>query len=479
MSLRVRIALLSASAVTLAVIVMLVVTLWFARSHARAELDDQLRARAETVETVAINTGVVRGRGLFDLQDTLIQIITDKDQKLFKSSVELPVSKKDLAVAKHKAVESWSDVKVQGVNLRVYTSTARRTPGRRSQDLDLNLAIMVARPLTEIDDTITRLRNSMVVMGLISIFGAGLLGFTVSGRSIRPLRKLSNAAALVAETQNLTHRIEPEGAGELSDLANSFNAMLEALSHSRNQQKQLVADASHELRTPLTSLRTNIELLLREQAAQQATQSAAEQSAQSAAQQSGQSVGRKMLSDEDREQLLQDVRLELTDLTELVAEMVALASYEFEEPEPEPMDLAEVVTAVVQRYRNRSNHEIVCEVESCVVLAAPSLVQRAVSNLIDNAVKWGPPDLPIEVTVADGAVTVRDYGPGIDPQHREHVFERFYRAPTARSMPGSGLGLAIVAQVAQSAGGVAEVLDPADFDGGGTAVRLRLLSDSV
>ncbi len=438
MSLRARIALLSASAAAVTVLVMLMVTLWIARTQARAELDDQLRDRASSVEVAVATLNATRGRGRFGLEDTLIQVI-NKDEKLYWSAVELPVSKQDWAVAKHRKSSAWSDVEVQGVRLRVYTSTPPRFPS--------NLAVMVARPLTEVDDLLTRLRNSMGVVALAGIAGSGLLGFVVAGRSIRPLSKLSNAAAEVAETQNLAHRIEPEGAGELSDLANSFNAMLEALSQSRDQQQQLVADANHELRTPLTSLRTNIELLLREQTA-----------------------GKAMLTDEDREQLLQDVRLELTDLTALVAEMVALATYEFEESESEQLALDEIVISVVERYRNRSNREIECNVQQCTVMASPALVQRAVSNLIDNAVKWGPPEDPIEVTVADGVITVRDYGPGIGPAHRVHVFERFYRAPEARSMPGSGLGLAIVAQVAQSVGGTAEVIDT---DGAGATVRLQ------
>ncbi len=440
MSLRTRIALLSASAAAVTVLIMLVVTLWIARTGARAGLDDQLRDRASSIEVTVAALTATRGRGRFGLEDTLIQVINNKDEKLYWSAVELPVSRRDWAVAKHDRNFAWSDVEVRGVKLRVYTSTPPRIPS--------NLAVMVARPLTEIDEVLARLRNSMGIVALAGIAGSGLLGFVVAGRSIRPLNKLSIAAAEVAKTQDLAHRIEPEGAGELSDLANSFNAMLEALSQSRSQQQQLVADANHELRTPLTSLRTNIELLLREQAA-----------------------GKALLTNEDRQQLLQDVRLELTDLTALVAEMVALATHEFEESEPEQMSLDEIVTSVVERYRNRSNREIECNVRQCTVMAAPALVRRAVSNLIDNAVKWGSPESPIVVVVNGGAVTVRDYGPGIEPTHRPHVFERFYRAPEARSMPGSGLGLAIVAQVAQSVGGTAEVVDT---DGAGATVRLQL-----
>ncbi len=451
MSLRTRIALLSAGAVAVTVMVMLVVTLWFARTQALAELDEQLEDRADAAEIGRdIDNTVIRKEHGFEVEDVLVQVIDADGVKLFVSAVELPVSRRDVAVARRARFEAWSSVKIEGVNLRIYTTTPKRT-------LVSNVALMVARPLTEIDGTLTRLRNSMVGVALLGIVGAGLLGFTVAGRSIRPLRKLSGAAVEVADTQDLDHRFEPTGAGELSDLANSFNTMLEALSQSRNQQQQLVADASHELRTPLTSLRTNIEMLLREQ------------------DNAVKPDGKAMFSDEERQQLLQDVRLELTDLTELVAEMVALASYEFEEAEAQSFDLAEVVEVVVERYRHRSGREIQSQLQPCTVEAPMSLVQRAVSNLVDNAIKWGPPESPIEVAVADCAVTVRDYGPGIDQRDRAYVFERFYRSPEARSMPGSGLGLAIVAQVAQSVGGSAEVVDT---DGAGSMIRLKLTPES-
>jgi two-component system sensor histidine kinase MprB len=115
--------------------------------------------------------------------------------------------------------------------------------------------------------------------------------------------------------------------------------------------------------------------------------------------------------------------------------------------------------------------EFVTDLKESVVHGVPSSIERAVANLLDNAAKWSPPGANVEVAVGNGSVTVRDHGPGIDDEDLPYVFDRFYRARSARGMPGSGLGLAIVRQVAQAHGGTV-VAEPAE--GGGTRVVLRL-----
>ena len=108
-----------------------------------------------------------------------------------------------------------------------------------------------------------------------------------------------------------------------------------------------------------------------------------------------------------------------------------------------------------------------------LVVGVAGRLDRAVSNLLDNAAKWSPPGGEVEVAVRDGEVVVRDHGPGIEEADLPFVFDRFYRAPSARGLPGSGLGLAIVRQVAESHRG--EVIAER-ADGGGTTMRLRLPS---
>ena len=202
--------------------------------------------------------------------------------------------------------------------------------------------------------------------------------------------------------------------------------MLQALDHSRARQRQLVADAGHELRTPLTSLRTNIELL-------------------------GQADGGGAdLPPGAREELLDDVSAQIEELSQLVGDLVELAR---DEPLPtvvETIDLAEAVDHAVERVRRRApSLTFEVDVAPWVVRGEAGTLERAVTNLLDNAAKWSPPGGTVRVSLADGVLTVDDEGPGIAEQDLPHVFERFYRSEESRAMPGSGLGLSIVAQAAE------------------------------
>jgi two-component system sensor histidine kinase MprB len=214
---------------------------------------------------------------------------------------------------------------------------------------------------------------------------------------------------------------------ELGRLAASFNAMLHALSESRDQQQRLVTDASHELRTPLTSLRTNIEVLSR------ITE----------------------MDPDDRSRLLADLNIEMAELTNLVGELVDLATAPGgTDEEQRDVRLDEIALQAVDRARFRSGQHIEVDAEPTVVHARPVQLERAVTNVLHNACKWNPAgDGAIQVSVRRGRYEVRDHGPGIEPDDLPYVFDRFYRAPAARSTPGSGLGLAITKQVVESNGG--------------------------
>jgi two-component system sensor histidine kinase MprB len=200
------------------------------------------------------------------------------------------------------------------------------------------------------------------------------------------------------------------------------------------------------LRTPLTSLRTNIEVLARDDSMKPA----------------------------EREQLLHDVVAELAEMTALITELVELARGDVEPPEMKEIRLDLLVAELLERAR-RTAPEITFEadLEETTVVGAPSTLERAIWNLLDNAAKWSAPGSRVEVRVADGEVVVRDHGLGIDEDDLPKVFDRFYRAPSARGRPGSGLGLAIVRQVAEAHGGrvVAE-----RAEGGGTRMTLRIAS---
>jgi two-component system sensor histidine kinase MprB len=305
-------------------------------------------------------------------------------------------------------------------------------------------AVQVARSLTEVDHSLGRIKNLLILIGGGGIGIAVALGLAVSRAALAPVRRLTTATENVTETGDLSERIDVTGRDELSRLAGSFNSMLGALEESSRAQRQLVADASHELRTPLTSLRTNIEVL----------------------------AGERKLSPVDRQRLLADVVDQLEEMTALIAGLIDLARGEHPVHELQEVRLDLVAADAVERTRrNRPAVSFTTDLQESVVNGVPATIERAVANLLDNAAKWSPPGGTVEVAVQNGSVTVRDHGPGIDDKDLPYVFDRFYRAPSARGMPGSGLGLAIVRQVAEAHGGevVAERADD-----GGTRVTLRV-----
>jgi two-component system sensor histidine kinase MprB len=205
-----------------------------------------------------------------------------------------------------------------------------------------------------------------------------------------------------------------------------------------------VADASHELRTPLTSLRTNIEVL----------------------------VDNRELPEDERRRLISDVVEQLGEMTTLISELIELAHAEQQAVEPEDVRLDLLTADAIERARrNRPGVRFSADLEESVVRGVPATLERAIVNLLDNAAKWTPPGEQVEVEARDGLVVVRDHGPGISDEDLPYVFDRFYRARSARGMPGSGLGLAIVRQVAEAHRGDVVAERPA---GGGTRMTLRL-----
>jgi len=288
-----------------------------------------------------------------------------------------------------------------------------------------------------------------LVLALVSLAGLALgagLGVLVSRAALTPVARLSLAAREVAATRDLSRRIDPSGGNELGELARSFNTMLNALQSSIDSQRQLVADASHELRTPLASLRTNIEVLAHS----------------------------KQMPDAARERVLADVIAQLDELTVLVGDLVDLArDAELDEETAAPLRLDRLVDAAVERARIRTaTVRISLTATPCTVHGVESSLERAVTNLLDNAIKWSPEGGAVAVSVtAEGEVAVADRGPGIDAEDLPHVFDRFFRSAAARELPGSGLGLAIVRRVAEAHGGTVHAEVRA---GGGALLRLRL-----
>ena len=309
--------------------------------------------------------------------------------------------------------------------------------------LDNHTAAQIARPLTEVDHALARIRLLFLLVSLGAVAVAGALGLAIARTTLRPVRRLTHDAERIASTGSLRERTDATRSDELGRLAQAFNTMLDALTRSVTAQRQLVADASHELRTPVASARANIDLVQIHEG----------------------------LTPDERRRLLQEATTELEELTVLVDELVELARGDVDPPRRVPVRLDYLVEEVVDAAARRSQTPFETRLEPTTVEAAPSALGRAVSNLVDNAMKWSPPDEPVEVAVFNGTVTVRDHGPGIDPEDLPHIFDRFYRAAAARTLPGSGLGLAIVRQVADAHGGTVTA-EPAV--GGGTRFTLSL-----
>lgn len=307
-------------------------------------------------------------------------------------------------------------------------------------------ALVLAQPLAPNDRTLGKLGGVLFVFGALGVLAALIAGWLVARNGLRPVRRLTSAVERIAVTEDLTP-LRIEGDDEVARLATAFNQMLLALGASRDRQRRLVADASHELRTPLTSLRTNLDLLR-------------------------QAEGNAALPPAARLELLDDVRGQIEELSALVGDLVELARDEPMTRVVTQVDLAEVVERAVTRVRRRAQGiSFDLELDPWPVVGDSSSLERAVTNLLDNAGKWSPPEGTVWVRLTDGVLTVDDEGPGIDETDRPHVFERFYRSEESRAMPGSGLGLAIVRQVVDRHGGRIEV---SGSPGGGARFSLWL-----
>jgi two-component system sensor histidine kinase MprB len=290
-------------------------------------------------------------------------------------------------------------------------------------------AVIVAQSLESTDHALARIRFWILLVGGIGIALAAALAAFVATEALRPVRRLTAAAETVAATGDLSERVDVDGNDELGRLATRFNAMLEALQESVGRQRRLVADASHELRTPLTAARTNVDLLREGK-----------------------------LPEEEQRRALDEASVELDALTSLVSDLVELARGEERKLRVEDVRLDELVEGVVDRAKTRAPHAtFVTSLTPTNVRIDPVLLERAVSNLLDNAVKYSPEGAPIEVIVRDGEVIVADQGPGVAEEDLPRIFDRFYRAAASRSKPGAGLGLAIAREAAEAHGGKATV----------------------
>lgn len=354
----------------------------------------------------------------------------------FAGSPDLPVDEEDLEIAGGENESRLHSVSTSDGSFREITVRW----GDRG-------AIQAGRSLDEIDEVLNGLLLRLGLAGAAAVVVAGLLGYLIAARIVRPVRRLNDVAADIASTRDLTIPVPASGSGEVGELARSFQTMTAALSTSLEQQQRLVTDASHELRTPLTALRTNIETLEMFDAIPVA----------------------------ERAMIVADVRRELDELTNLVSELVDLATDRQNSDEaPTVVDLSEIANRVARRAERRHARTVeVRNLRGGAVEGRSAMLERAIGNLVENAIKYSPDASEVTIEVDGGSVRVRDRGPGIPEVDLPHVFERFYRSIDARSTPGSGLGLSIVADAVERHGGRVFVTNSPD---GGAIVGFDLPS---
>ncbi|MEU4893958.1 HAMP domain-containing sensor histidine kinase [Streptomyces sp. NPDC044780] len=362
----------------------------------------------------------------YDLRDDLrrisrmdVQVINGRGTVYDAGRPPLPVADQDRGIAASRTAGTLvrREIGIGGEQYRMATVAVGDGTG----------AVQVAQQLSDTEDLLRELQKRTALFVVAVILAAGLAGWWLAGRITRRLVRLTRVAESVAATGRMEVAVPVAGDDEVGRLGRAFDGMLGQLARSKDDQRRLVQDAGHELRTPLTSLRTNVSLLRRFEE----------------------------LPGPAREDLLADLAGETRELTDLVNELVELAAGQRDDEPRTEVSLAEVATTAVTLARRRTGREITVRTEGDTRLTGrPATLQRAISNLVENAAKFDQDGTePVEVVISGRRVEVRDRGPGIAEEDRERVFDRFYRAPGARSLPGSGLGLAIVREVALAHGG--------------------------
>ncbi|HEX8001695.1 MAG TPA: HAMP domain-containing sensor histidine kinase [Mycobacteriales bacterium] len=419
-SLRSRLVAVAALAVAVAVAGVVGIAYAAVRHELRAPLDSQLRSQAGSLQRQAATNrspfGIELRTGVGQLGGYAQVVSAGGDlTPLTGGGVALPTNGAERDVARGTRDEVLRTARLGDVRVRMLTRPL----------LD-GFAVQVALPTTTADAQLRRIAVSFATLALLGVALATALAWFVSRRALAPVTGLTETAERIAATRDLTVRIDRTGDDEIGRLAASFNTMLGALEQSVGAQRQLVADASHELRTPLASLRTNVELLHRVDE----------------------------LPEDVRREMLDAIVGQVGELTALVSDVVELARGDALDAAVEDVAFDELVERCADRARRHwPAHTFAVSAAPVTVRAAPARLERAVTNLLDNAAKFSGSG-PVEVALrADGVLTVRDHGPGVPEAALPNVFGRFYRADEARALPGSGLGLAIVQQAAEALGG--------------------------
>ncbi len=458
--LRSRLAMLTALAVALAVAASAAACWVITRDRLTEQLDTTLKSvsvndayvRALSAEC----NGTAQGVSFPPAGPYTVQLVSVEGRVCTSPErSQIPATHADVEVAQGRARHAMHTARAaDGAEMRVSTEVSR---GSATDAFGNQVAVSVAAPMDQVTRPLNQLALVLLIVSGVGVLGAATTGLWVARAGLKPVDRLTAAVEHVARTEDLAIRIPTEGEDEIARLSRSFNSMTAALAASRDLQQQLIADAGHELRTPLTSLRTNIDLLERSER-----------------------TGRAIPA-EDKLALLESVKAQMGELAALIGDLQELSRTPDHgaggHSAPPVVALHEVAATALERARLRGpSLTLDAALDPWYVRAEPAALERAVVNLLDNAVKFSPAGSTVEVRLHGGLLSVRDHGPGIAADELPHVFERFWRSPSARSLPGSGLGLSIVARTAQQAGGGVR-LRPAE--GGGTLAELTLPGAAV
>jgi signal transduction histidine kinase len=420
MSLRTRVAIAVGAVVFAALAAVAAVIYPAVGASLRAQADEALVLVAKQAPTIA--TKLKQSRTPFGqlvpFGDTQLQIVTDPAVGPTNGFVGL--TDHDVQVANGTDGPYFHDEAYAGVVYRIYTTEFEGQPG---------VLIRAAQPTSDAAPTQTTLGWLLAALIPAGAIGAAVIARLAAGRVLRPVGRLTETVERIRATGDLSQPIETPGQDEISRLGQAFAAMTAELAESAGAQRRLVADASHELRTPLTSLITNLELLAERP------------------------------DDPSTPALVAAALAEASELRVLINDLVELAR-----DGPTPSHIEDVrLDLVAERVAARAavrppglRYELDCR--PTLVRGDPDALERAIGNLVDNALKWSPPDGRIRISAAGGTVEVSDEGPGIPADDLPYIFDRFYRSAAARALPGSGLGLAIVRRIADMHDGTVEAI---------------------
>ena len=306
---------------------------------------------------------------------------------------------------------------------------------RPAERLGRERVIVVAESLRQVDESVDRVLLLLLLALPAALAATALGGWWLARKALRPVEEMTSKAEQIGIDRLHERIVPPRTDDEIEHLALTLNAMLDRLERGVEEKHRLVADASHELRTPLAAMRAELDVSLMDED----------------------------LSPASRE-VLESTRQEVDRMGRIVNNLLTLARADEGRLEllRTRVDLGEAIESAARPLRPLADaKELRLEVngERCEVLADPHRLQQALTNFIDNAIKFSEPGGAVTVSAwrrnGEAGVTVSDAGPGIPPDARAHVFDRFYRGDPARGRAGSGsgLGLSICREVADAHGG--------------------------